>query len=67
MPDADWSLMLQNVSVIEVSKKTLLQKAGERSLMHHFIVEGLVRYYYLDLEGKEHNKAFYEKATLPAV
>ncbi len=64
MPDADWSLMLQHMSVIEVPKKTLLQNAGERSLMHHFIVEGLVRYYYLDLEGKEHNKAFYDKGHI---
>jgi len=66
LSDAEWDTILPSMQTIEVPKKHQLQKAGEPSTTHYFLVEGLVRYYYLGLDGKEHNKAFYDKGHIVA-
>lgn len=61
---ADWEVLRAQLTVQQVPKKHVLQQIGEHSSTHYFAVEGLIRYYYLGLDGKEHNKAFYDKGHI---
>lgn len=60
-PLDQWEAIKPYLAVKEVAAKHCLQAVGTRSTHHYFIVEGLVRFYYLTPEGKELNKAFYKK------
>lgn len=60
-PPEPWEKMKPWLSVKEVGAKHSLQAVGEKSTHHYFVVEGLVRFYYLTPEGKELNKGFYKK------
>jgi CRP-like cAMP-binding protein len=64
MPKSEWEATCKNLEVIKVPKKHVLQEIGKPSTVHYFVLEGLVRYYYLGLDGKEHNKAFYDKGHI---
>lgn len=64
LSNVDTEAILPSLKLVEAPKKHVLQKAGEHSTEHYFVVEGLVRYYYLGLDGKEHNKAFYDKGHI---
>jgi len=58
-PDDDaWHAAEPAFSIRTYSAKASVINAGDRVQHLHFILDGLARYYYLDLEGREHNKSF---------
>lgn len=61
MPVSEWQAMLPYLEVMQVPAKQLLQTIGRPVDTFHFIYQGLVRYYYLDDQGREMNKAFYKE------
>ena len=61
MNDEQWRHLAKHMRVIEVPAKHNLQRAGEPSLQHYFVCEGLVRWFYTTPDGKELNKGFYGK------
>lgn len=60
MPRSDWAQLKAHCKVREVPAKYCLQEIGQTASHCHFIVSGLVRYYY-NKQGKELNKAFYKE------
>jgi CRP-like cAMP-binding protein len=60
-PEDQWARVSPYLSVKTVGAKLSLQAVGEKSTHHYFIVEGLVRFYYITPNGKEVNKGFYKK------
>ena len=54
-----WSDYLPELSVIRVEGNHTLQEAGLPVSKFYFLVDGLVRFYYITPDGKELNKAFY--------
>ncbi|CAA0093277.1 Uncharacterised protein [Zhongshania aliphaticivorans] len=59
-PEDQWKLTLPHLSVKTVPAKYSLQSVGEKSTRHYYIVDGLVRFYYITPDGKELNKGFYK-------
>ncbi|OUS28386.1 hypothetical protein A9Q99_12760 [Gammaproteobacteria bacterium 45_16_T64] len=64
MTEAEWSKYAAGMSVINVDAKFILQEAGQRVTKFYFLVEGLVRFYYVTPEGKELNKGFYAENNI---
>ena len=64
MTDAAWELVAPYVKVIHKGKKQLLQRAGEAVEYHYYVADGLVRWYYTTIEGKELNKGFYGSSNI---
>ncbi|MGM0701920.1 MAG: Crp/Fnr family transcriptional regulator [Pseudomonadota bacterium] len=58
LPDAAWADLAGLFSAQTVETTERLMTAGERTDRFYFITEGLLRLYYLDREGREHNKSF---------
>ncbi|NIB43476.1 Crp/Fnr family transcriptional regulator [Pseudomaricurvus alkylphenolicus] len=56
---ADWRLFAPFLNIREVDSRHILQATGESANNHHFVVRGLVRFFYITQEGKELNKGFY--------
>jgi CRP-like cAMP-binding protein len=59
MTDKDWSVVAEQLKIVHIPKKTLIQVAGEAVTYHYFLCRGLVRLFYPTREGKELNKGFY--------
>ena len=58
LADATWMELSEHFQERKLGKGDHLFEAGENVSELFFIVKGLLRFYYLDLEGKEHNKSF---------
>ena len=61
MPVSEWEAMVPYLEVLQVPAKQLLQEIAQPVDNFHFVYQGLVRYYYLDHQGREMNKAFYKE------
>lgn len=64
LSEQEWSSFLSEMSVSQVESKHLLQAAGQSVTHFYFLVEGLVRFYYVTPDGKELNKAFYGEKNI---
>ncbi|NIB38205.1 Crp/Fnr family transcriptional regulator [Pseudomaricurvus alkylphenolicus] len=60
-PQEDWDRLRPYLSVKVVDEKHCLQAIGKKSSKLYFLVDGMVRFYYITPEGKEYNKGFYGK------
>jgi len=61
MPKNEWDFLLPYMKVVHFSEKTILQSIGSKVSVFNFLYSGLVRYYYLNEQGQERNKAFYRE------
>ena len=57
----EWDAFFPFLQVKKAGRSQILLEAGQPSKSCFFIVEGLVRFFYLTFEGKERNKGFYGK------
>lgn len=64
MPKLEWDLLLPYMKVMSIEEKTELQSIGDNVSVFNFLYSGLVRYYYLNEQGQERNKAFYREMWL---
>lgn len=60
LPDDAWADLAALFSARSVEADERLVTAGERTDRFYFVTEGLLRFYYLDRDGREHNKSFVE-------
>lgn len=60
LPDTAWTDLAALFSARAVEATERLVTSGECTGRFFFVTEGLLRLYYLDREGREHNKAFTE-------
>ena len=58
LDDAAWNAAEPCFTVRAFRAKAPVIEAGDRVRHLHFVLDGLARYYYLDIEGREHNKSF---------
>lgn len=58
IPDDQWSEMATLFSAMEFPASATVVAAGERIETFYYVVEGLLRIYYIDRDGRETNKAF---------
>jgi CRP-like cAMP-binding protein len=61
---ASWEQFLPEMTVVHAETKCQLQEAGQLVTQFYFLVEGLVRFYYVTPDGKESNKAFYAENNI---
>ena len=59
-----WQQFLPEMAVVHTAPKCQLQEAGQLVTQFYFLVEGLVRFYYVTPDGKESNKAFYAENNI---
>ena len=58
IPDKEWDYISQSVYLQEYQSSDYLIRAGEFLSGFFFIIDGLVRFFYLTKSGKEYNKHF---------
>ena len=58
MADSDLALMYELLEYREVPRRTMILRAGEKCSEFYYIIEGLTRQYYLDLQGREVTRGF---------
>lgn len=64
LPDDAWEDLATLFSARSVESGERLVTTGERTDRFYFVTEGLLRLYYLDRDGREHNKSFVEAGGL---
>jgi len=64
LSQASWEQFLPEMAVVHAESKCQLQEAGQLVTQFYFLVEGLVRFYYVTPDGKESNKAFYAENNI---
>ena len=58
IPDDQWEYFADQLAERNYQKEQMILFAGEVVSEFYYILEGLVRYFYVTAEGKEFNKAF---------
>lgn len=58
IPEKEWEAFTSNLSEKSFDRKDYIIRAGEISNHLYFIAKGLVRFFYITLDGKEFNKHF---------
>ncbi len=58
MDDADWQLLLPNISIRKIKKHDLIAKEGKKSLELGLVLEGMFRQYYTK-DGEEKTTYFF--------
>ena len=58
LPDSEWQWLQAQLSPAVLARADYLCEAGKQPAALHFLVSGVVRFYYLTEDGKEFNKAF---------
>jgi len=56
--EGEWEEMQSYVHVLKLKKKEYFLKMGEKAYREGFVASGLMRLFYLDVEGKETNRGF---------
>ncbi len=64
--DETWHRFLNICNVVSFAKGDMFGRIGEVPHSFGFVCEGLMRAYFVNSQGREYNKAFFDEGTFPA-